>query len=124
MTITSYSPLMLPSQRQVTCQALSAHRHLATAPHRHFEWSRPTFSSPFASCEWVGLRREKSLFDQASSANCYSTRRRLIAIPPFPVPQSAAVDRTFHVYLMASKSGVLYVGVTSNLAKRIAAPRR
>jgi hypothetical protein len=23
MTITSYSPLMLPSQRQVTCQALS-----------------------------------------------------------------------------------------------------
>jgi len=51
---------------------------------------------------------------------CIATRRRLIAIPPFPVPQSAAVDRTSHVYLMASKSGVLYVGVTSNLAKRIA----
>jgi predicted GIY-YIG superfamily endonuclease len=32
------------------------------------------------------------------------------------MPQSAAVDRTSHVYLMASKSGVLYVDVTSNLA--------
>jgi hypothetical protein len=30
--------------------------------HRHFERSRPTFSSPFASCEWVGLHRKKSLF--------------------------------------------------------------
>jgi hypothetical protein len=38
-------------------------------PHRHFERSRPTFSFPFASCEWVGLRREKSLFDRSSSAN-------------------------------------------------------
>jgi putative endonuclease len=31
-----------------------------------------------------------------------------------------AVDRTSHVYLLASKSGVLYIGVTANLAKRIA----
>jgi len=31
------------------------------SPHRHFERSRPTFSSPSASCGWVGLRREKSL---------------------------------------------------------------
>ena len=31
------------------------------SPHRHFERSRPTFSSPAASCGWVGLRREKSL---------------------------------------------------------------
>ena len=30
------------------------------------------------------------------------------------------MERTFHVYIMASKSGVLYVGVTSGLAKRIA----
>ncbi len=27
--------------------------------------------------------------------------------------------RTFHVYFMASKSGVLYIGVTGNLAKRV-----
>jgi len=30
------------------------------------------------------------------------------------------VDRTFHVYLMASKSGVLYLGVTGNLFRRVA----
>jgi putative endonuclease len=30
------------------------------------------------------------------------------------------MERTFHVYLMASKSGVLYLGVTSSLAKRVA----
>jgi hypothetical protein len=80
MTITSYSLLMLPSQWQVARQALSAHRYLATSPHRHFERSKPTFSSPFASCEWVGLRREKSLFDQASSANRQTTAKQRRAI--------------------------------------------
>jgi len=30
-----------------------------------------------------------------------------------------AVDRTFHVYIMTSKSGVLYVGVTGHLASRV-----
>jgi putative endonuclease len=30
------------------------------------------------------------------------------------------VDRTSHVYILASKSGVLYTGVTSNLSARIA----
>lgn len=29
------------------------------------------------------------------------------------------MERTFHVYIMASKSGVLYVGVTSELCKRV-----
>jgi putative endonuclease len=29
------------------------------------------------------------------------------------------MDRTFHVYFMASKSGVLYIGVTGSLAKRV-----
>ena len=29
------------------------------------------------------------------------------------------MERSFHVYFMASKSGVLYLGVTSNLAQRI-----
>ena len=29
------------------------------------------------------------------------------------------MERTFHVYLMASKSGVLYLGVTNNLSKRV-----
>ena len=29
------------------------------------------------------------------------------------------MERTFHVYFMASKSGVLYLGVTNNLAKRV-----
>ncbi len=33
--------------------------------------------------------------------------------------QSAPMERTFHVYFMASKSGVLYIGVTGNLAKRV-----
>ncbi len=28
------------------------------------------------------------------------------------------MERTFHVYIMASNSGVLYTGVTSSLAKR------
>jgi len=28
------------------------------------------------------------------------------------------MERTFHVYFMASESGVLYLGVTSNLARR------
>jgi putative endonuclease len=36
------------------------------------------------------------------------------------VPQSAIVDRTSHVYILASKSGVLYTGVTSNLPSRLA----
>jgi putative endonuclease len=35
------------------------------------------------------------------------------------MPQSAPMDRTYHAYFMASKSGVLYLGVTSNLAKRV-----
>jgi putative endonuclease len=29
------------------------------------------------------------------------------------------MERTFHVYIMASKSGVLYLGVTSQLVKRV-----
>jgi putative endonuclease len=29
------------------------------------------------------------------------------------------MERTFHVYIMASASGVLYVGVTSRLATRV-----
>ena len=29
------------------------------------------------------------------------------------------MERTFHVYIMASKSGTLYLGVTSNLARRV-----
>ena len=29
------------------------------------------------------------------------------------------MQRTFHVYLMASESGVLYLGVTGELAKRV-----
>ena len=29
------------------------------------------------------------------------------------------MERTFHVYFMASKSGVLYLGVTSNLPNRV-----
>jgi putative endonuclease len=30
------------------------------------------------------------------------------------------MERTSHVYIMSSKSGVLYVGVTSNLSHRVA----
>jgi len=30
------------------------------------------------------------------------------------------MERTSHVYFMASNSGVLYLGVTSNLARRVA----
>ncbi len=29
------------------------------------------------------------------------------------------MERTFHVYFMASKSGVLYLGVTGNLSHRV-----
>jgi putative endonuclease len=29
------------------------------------------------------------------------------------------MDRTFHIYIMASNSGTLYIGVTSSLAKRV-----
>ncbi len=29
------------------------------------------------------------------------------------------MERTFHVYMMASESGVLYLGVTRTLAKRV-----
>ncbi len=29
------------------------------------------------------------------------------------------MERAFHVYMMAGKSGVLYVGVTSHLTKRV-----
>src|SRR5260370_1085328 len=32
--------------------------------------------------------------------------------------QSPPMERTFHVYFMASKSGVLYLGVTGNLPHR------
>src|SRR5260370_34226683 len=32
--------------------------------------------------------------------------------------QSTPMERTFHVYFMASKSGVLYLGVTGNLPHR------
>jgi len=30
-----------------------------------------------------------------------------------------SMERTFHVYIMAGNSGVLYTGVTSSLAKRV-----
>jgi putative endonuclease len=30
-----------------------------------------------------------------------------------------AMERSFHVYMLAGKSGVLYVGVTGHLSKRI-----
>jgi putative endonuclease len=30
------------------------------------------------------------------------------------------MERTYHVYFMASQSGVLYLGVTNNLARRVA----
>ncbi len=33
------------------------------------------------------------------------------------------VERTFHVYFMASKSGVLYLGVTGKLAERVSEHR-
>jgi putative endonuclease len=29
------------------------------------------------------------------------------------------MDRTFHVYILAGKSGVLYTGVTNNLVRRV-----
>jgi len=29
------------------------------------------------------------------------------------------MDRVFHVYILAGKSGVLYTGMTSNLARRV-----
>jgi putative endonuclease len=29
------------------------------------------------------------------------------------------VDKTFHVYILAGKSGVLYTGVTNNLMRRV-----
>ena len=29
------------------------------------------------------------------------------------------MDRTFHVYMLAGKSGVLYTGVTNNLVRRV-----
>jgi hypothetical protein len=62
----------------------------------------PTFSSPFASClprtvlrgEWVGLRREKSLFDQASSANCQTTAKQRRAIHGTAVDAQAILANT------------------------------
>jgi putative endonuclease len=35
------------------------------------------------------------------------------------MPQFPPMDRTSHVYFMASKSGALYLGVTSNLPIRV-----
>jgi len=35
------------------------------------------------------------------------------------VGESAAMEKAFHVYILAGKSGVLYTGVTGHLAKRI-----
>jgi putative endonuclease len=35
------------------------------------------------------------------------------------VGESHAMERAFHVYVLAGKSGVLYTGVTGHLAKRI-----
>jgi len=29
------------------------------------------------------------------------------------------MDRTFHVYMLAGKSGVLYTGITNNLVRRV-----
>jgi putative endonuclease len=29
------------------------------------------------------------------------------------------MDKTFHVYMLAGKSGVLYTGITNNLARRV-----
>jgi hypothetical protein len=61
-------------------------------PGRHFERSRPTFSSPFASCEWVDLRREKSLF---GFVLVVSASFRVIGMPHFieaAPPAFPAVD--------------------------------
>jgi hypothetical protein len=40
----------------------------------------PTRSSPFASCEWVGPRREKSLFDRPAAQTGLSVIRRFVGI--------------------------------------------
>jgi hypothetical protein len=49
-----------------------------------------------------------------------------VNVCPLPRPQANAklpprMDRTSHVYLMTNQSGTLYLGVTTNLAKRISA---
>jgi putative endonuclease len=35
------------------------------------------------------------------------------------MPQSDVMERVFHAYFMAGNSGVIYLGVTSHLAKRV-----
>jgi hypothetical protein len=72
-------------------------------PHRHFERSRPIFSSPFASCEWVGLRREKSLFDQASSANRQTTTKQRRAIHGTAVDAHAVLANALYDFNVWSR---------------------
>jgi putative endonuclease len=33
--------------------------------------------------------------------------------------QEVLMDRTFHVYMLAGESGVLYTGITNNLMRRV-----
>jgi putative endonuclease len=48
-----------------------------------------------------------------------ASRQRLLAREPPQCHNPHAMARTFHVYLMASKSGILYLGVTGHFTQRV-----
>jgi putative endonuclease len=76
----------------------------------------------------VGLRREKSLLGLCVAVGISLSPNPRLLLPtslsphlnktPTQCQNPTQMDRTYHVYLMASQSGVLYLGVTSHLSKR------
>jgi hypothetical protein len=70
------------------------------------------FLSPFASCEWVGWRRERSLFDRASSANCQTIAKERRAIYGTAVDaQAVLANAILRFQRLESREGAREAGV-------------
>src|SRR5260370_27937375 len=73
----------------------------------HPDRSNPIFSSHLTSCEMVGLRSGGTslLFSSRSPKTAVTNPSNHLKIPPV----------FYHVYIMASQSGVLCIGMTNTL---------
>ena len=82
-------------------------------PRRYSMTSQPVISNG-AGRLFLAHSLLRAFCEMKSLFSCTSHLKPTISGVTIP-----AMERTFHVYFMASKSGVLYLGVTSNLSHRV-----
>ena len=82
-------------------------------PRRYSMTSQPVISNG-AGRLFLAHSLLRAFCEMKSLFSCTSHLKPTISGVTIP-----AMERTFHVYFMASKSGVLYLGVTSNFSHRV-----